>query len=148
MIVRGIIVSSLIPVCEAHLDKYFSIDRSILKVSHIEEPTMTYPTAPSQLKISWGGDTSFEFTAIAQRFDGGTDGRTTSSQINTVLQSRQIEANLSLADYAVVEGFLAANIGKPFYYESVLYVCDSYSWSVLSFGYLRLTAQLQEVVRP
>jgi hypothetical protein len=109
---------------------------------------MTYPTAPSQLKISWGGDISFEFTAIAQRFEGGTEGRSTSSQINTVLQSRQIEANLSLADYAVVEGFLSANIGSPFYYESVLYVCDSYSWSILSSDCLKLSAQLQEIVRP
>ncbi len=124
---------------------------------------MSYPIAPPQLKISWDNEVSFESSAIAQRFDGGIDFRSTRGQLNQMLRSRSITANLNYQDYLVLEEFLTANIGKPFYFEEALYICEDYTWSILSYipsvivdnqqlkpttGLFKLDVSLKEVIRP
>ena len=94
---------------------------------------MPYPIAPPQLKISWDNEVSFESSAISQRFDGGADFRNTRGQLNQMLRSRSITANLNYQDYLIVEEFLAANVGKPFYFDETLYICEEYTWSILSY---------------
>lgn len=124
---------------------------------------MTYPIAPPELKIAWESEVSFESNAIAQRFDGGVDFRSTRGQLNQMLRSQSITANLNYQDYLVVEAFLDANIGKPFVFQDTLYLCEEYTWSILDYqlpiivdnqqikpstGLFKLDASLKEVIRP
>lgn len=124
---------------------------------------MPYPIAPPQLKISWDNEVSFESSAISQRFDGGADFRNTRGQLNQMLRSRSITANLNYQDYLIVEEFLAANVGKPFYFDETLYICEEYTWSILSYipsvfagnqqlkpttGLFKLDTSLKEIIRP
>lgn len=115
---------------------------------------MSYPTAPSALKIAWDNELSFQSSAVPQRFDGGVDFRTTRGQLNQMLSSLSITANLNFQEYLTIEQFLSANIGKPFYFNNVLYICDEYSWSILYYepltndGLFKLDSSLKEVVRP
>lgn len=123
---------------------------------------MAYPIAPPELKIAWDNEVSFESSAIDQRFDGGINFRNTRGQLNQMLRSRSISATLNWTEYLVVEEFFALNIGKPFYFEDVLYVCESYTWTILDFkgsisqdnqlikptsGLFKFDASLQEVIR-
>lgn len=123
---------------------------------------MTYPIAPPELKIAWDSEITFESSAISQRFDGGADFRETRSQLNQMLRSRTVNATLNYTEYLVVETFFATNIGKPFNYDEALYICESYTWTILDYqgsisrdgvlikptsGLFKLDASLQEVIR-
>lgn len=119
---------------------------------------MTYPIAPPELTNTWDNESSFESTSVEQRFDGGTDARGSLNQLNRMLRTQPVSCTVSLGKYEILETFFSANIGKPFYFENVLYVCNTYKWSVLAYGInnteslvdgvMRFEATFEEVVRP
>lgn len=120
---------------------------------------MTYPTAPPEMRIVWDNTTDYESSAVVSRMNGGVDFRSDASQLNRFLASRQIEVVADWNSYLIIDAFLVGRDGQPFYFSDVLYVCKSYSWTLLSYsdgvpdiqpeyGLMRLSANLEEVIRP
>lgn len=106
-------------------------------------------TAPNSLKLSWENALSFESSVTSQNYYGGIDERGNKNQINQVAQIQTLSLVVpSLADYTEIDTFLTTNLGKPFYFNSTLYLCESFKWVYQSDEVFTLDISLVQVFRP
>lgn len=106
-------------------------------------------TAPSSLKLSWENALSFESSLVAQNYYGGVDEKGNRNQINQVTQTQALSLVVpTTADYTEIDNFLLANLGKPFYFGNVLYLCESFKWVYQSDKVFSLDLSLVQVFRP
>ncbi|MFZ9728197.1 MAG: hypothetical protein ACO3CD_04220 [Candidatus Nanopelagicaceae bacterium] len=106
-------------------------------------------TAPNSLKLSWENALSFESSVIAQNYYGGVDEKGNRNQINQITKTQSVSLVVpTLADYTEIDNFLVSNLGKPFYFDSVLYMCDSFKWSYQSDKVFSLDLTLTQCFRP
>lgn len=105
--------------------------------------------APSSLKLSWENALSFEPSVIAQNYYGGVDERGNRNQINQVAGTQALSLVVpNLYDYTEIDNFLTDNLGKPFYFNSTLYCCESFKWVYQSSKVFGLDLSLVQVFRP
>lgn len=108
-----------------------------------------FPTAPSSLKISWDNAISFEASFLSQNYQGGVDEKGNRNQLNQVVGTQTLTLTIdSLFTYSEIDTFLTTNLGKPFYFDSVLYRCETFKWTPSSDKVFKLELSLIQVFRP
>jgi hypothetical protein len=106
-------------------------------------------TAPSSLKLSWENALGFESSLVAQNYYGGVDEKGNRNQINQVTQTQALSLVVpTFADYTEIDNFLVANLGKPFYFGNVLYLCETFKWTCQNMEVFSLDLSLVQVFRP
>lgn len=108
-----------------------------------------FPTVPSSLKISWDNAISFEASFLSQNYQGGVDEKGNRNQLNQVVGTQTLTLTIdSLFTYSEIDTFLTNNLGKPFYFGSVLYRCETFKWTPSSDKVFKLELSLIQVFRP
>lgn len=110
---------------------------------------MTYPTAPSSLRLNWENALSFESSVISQNYYGDVDEKGNRNQINQVTRTQVLTSVVTTyAAYIEIDNFLSANIGKPVYFNNILYVYDSFKWTYQNSSTFGLDISFVQVYRP
>lgn len=110
---------------------------------------MTYPSAPSSLKLSWDNALSFESAVLSQNYYGGVDERGNRNQLNQITRNQMLTLVVTtLAEYSEIDTFLTNNLGKPFYFNNILYICEAFKWKYQNNKIFGLDLNLTEVFRP
>lgn len=108
-----------------------------------------FPNAPSSLKISWDNAISFEASFLSQNYQGGVDEKGNRNQLNQVVGTQTLTLTIdSLFTYSEIDTFLTNNLGKPFYFNSTLYRCETFKWTPSSDKVFKLELSLIQVFRP
>jgi hypothetical protein len=108
-----------------------------------------FPNAPSSLKISWDNAISFEAAFLSQNYQGGVDEKGNRNQLNQVVGTQTLSLTIdSLFTYSEIDTFLTNNLGKPFYFNSTLYRCETFKWTPSSDKVFKLELSLIQVFRP
>lgn len=110
---------------------------------------MTYPTAPSSLRLNWENALSFETSVVSQNYYGDIDEKGNRNQLNQITRTQTLTSTVTTySEYNEIHTFLKNNLGKPIYLNSILYVCDSFKWTYQSNNVYTLDLSLVQVYRP
>lgn len=110
---------------------------------------MIYATAPSSLRLNWEDALSFESSIVSQNYYGDIDEKGNRNQLNQVTRTQVLNSVITTYNtYIEIDTFLKDNIGKPIYFNNLLYLCDAYKWTYQSSKVFTLNLSLVQVYRP
>ena len=108
-----------------------------------------YAVAPSSLKLKWDNAVQYESSFISRIFEGGVDERGNRSQLNQTTATQTLTLTIdNRFEYLEIDEFLTENLGRPFYFDSVLYRCETFKFTELSAVAFELELSLIQVFRP
>lgn len=108
-----------------------------------------YNTAPQSLKLKWDNAIEFEASILSQSYFGGVDERGNRGQLNQTTGTQTLTLTIDkFFEYQEINNFLTANLGKPFYFDSYLYRCETFKFTHLSETVFELELSLIQVFRP
>lgn len=108
-----------------------------------------YAVAPSSLKLKWDNAVQHESSFISRIFEGGVDERGNRSQLNQTTATQTLTLTIdNQFEYVEIDEFLTENLGRPFYFGSVLYRCETFKFTYLSAVVFELELSLIQVFRP
>jgi hypothetical protein len=108
-----------------------------------------YPVAPSSLKAKWDKGEQYESFFLSQNYQGGVDERGNRNQLNQTNAAQTLSLTIdNQFEYLEINEFLTENLGRPFYFDSVLYRCETFKFTYLSAVVFELELSLTQVFRP
>ncbi|MCE2721463.1 MAG: phage tail protein [Anabaena sp. 49628_E55] len=108
-----------------------------------------YAVAPSSLKLKWDNAVQYESFFLSQNYQGGVDERGNRNQLNQTTATQTLTLTIdNQFEYVEIDEFLTENLGRPFYFDSVLYRCETFKFTYLSAVVFELELSLIQVFRP